>query len=79
MSVTEQQELLPPDTGAALVEFARGCKAAARAVSLYPGQHPAISASLTRLVQATGRLTLYGPLQLHVRPDTLLIGAAALA
>ena len=79
MSATEQQELLPPDTSASLVEFARGCKAAARAVSLYPGQHPAIAASLTRLVQATGRLTLSGPLQLNVRPDTLLIGAATLA
>ena len=79
MSVTDQHEFLPPDTGAALVEFARGCKAAARAVSLYPGQHPAIAASLTRLVQATGRLTLQGPLQLGVRSDTLLIGNAALA
>ena len=71
-------ELLPPDTAAALIDFARGCKAAVRAVSLYPGQHPAISASLTRLVQATGRLTATGPLQLHVRPDQLLIGTAML-
>ena len=78
MSV-EQQQMLSPESGVALVEFARGCKAAVRAVSLYPGQHPAIAASLTRLVQATGRLTLTGPLQLQVRPDTLLIGDAMLA
>lgn len=71
-------ELLAPETAAALAEFARGCKAAARAVSLYPGQHPAIGTSLTRLVQATARLTTEGPLQLQVRPDTLLIGAAML-
>ena len=72
-------EPLPPDTAAALAEFARGCKAAVRAVSLYPGQHPAIGASLTRLVQATARLTVHGPLELQVRPDNLLIGAAAMA
>ena len=74
-----EPELLSPETAAALAEFARGCKAAARAVSLYPGQHPAISASLTRLVQATGRLTMQGPLELQVRPDNLLIGAATMA
>ena len=74
-----EPELLPSDTAAALAEFARGCKAAARAVSLYPGQHPAIGASLTRLVQATARLTAQGPLELQVRPDTLLIGSAMLA
>jgi hypothetical protein len=72
-------DLLPPETAAALADFARGCKAAARAVSLYPGQHPAIAASLTRLVQATARLTAHGPLELQVRPDTLLIGSATLA
>ena len=74
-----EPELLPADTAAALAEFARGCKAAARAVSLYPGQHPAIGASLTRLVQATARLTADGPLELQVRPDNLLIGSAMLA
>ena len=74
-----EPEPLSPDTAAALAEFARGCKAAVRAVSLYPGQHPAIAASLTRLVQATGRLTAQGPLELQVRPDNLLIGSAMMA
>ena len=78
MHVTEP-ELLSPEAAAALAEFARGCKAAARAVSLYPGAHPAIAASLTRLVQATGRLTTHGPLELQVRPDNLLIGSAIMA
>lgn len=73
-----EPELLPPDKAVALAEFARGCKAAVRAVSLYPGQHPAIGASLTRLVQATSRLTSQGPLQLQVRPDTLLLESATL-
>ena len=71
-------EVLPPGTAALLADFARSCKAAARAVSLYPGQHPAIGASLTRLVDATGRLTAQGPLQLHVRPEHLLIGNAGM-
>jgi hypothetical protein len=64
---------------AQLADFARSCKAAVRAVSLYPGQHPAIGMSLSRLVEATGRLTAQGPLQLRVQPEGLLLGNAALA
>jgi hypothetical protein len=71
------QQTLAPATAASLAEFARSCKAAARAVSLYPGQHPAIGTSLGRLTEATARLTTDGPLELQVRPDTLLIGNAA--
>ena len=32
---------LPPEAALHLAEFARACKAAARAVALYPGNHPA--------------------------------------
>jgi hypothetical protein len=71
-------EVLPTGTAALLADFARSCKAAARAVSLYPDQHPAIGAALTRLVDATGRLTAQGPLQLQVRPEHLLIGNAGM-
>ena len=46
---------LASDVTARFVEFARACKAAARAVALYPGTHPAIGVSLTRLVQAAQR------------------------
>jgi hypothetical protein len=67
---------LAPALAAGLADFARSCKAAARAVSLYPGQHPAIALSLGRLVEATARMTASGPLYLEVRPDTLLIGGA---
>ncbi len=48
---------LAPEIAARFAEFARACKAAARAVSLYPGSHPAIGASLGRLAEATLRLT----------------------
>ncbi len=68
---------LAPDDSARFAEFARSCKAAARAVALYPGQHPAIAASLGRLAQATTRLTANGPFRLQVRADSLLLGGAA--
>jgi hypothetical protein len=38
---------------ARLTDFARACKAAARAVVLYPAGHPAIAATLGRIVQMT--------------------------
>ena len=78
MADTSETQVLPSDSAAALAEFARGCKAAARAVSLYPGQHPAIGTSLARLVEATARLTAAGPLVLQVRADALLLGGAAM-
>ena len=69
---------LPPDAAAKLAEFARACKAAARAVSLYPGGHPAITSSLGRLSQMTARLTESGPYRLQVLADKLLVAGAGL-
>ena len=68
--------VLPPDAGARLAEFARACKAAARAVSLYPAAHPAIGTTLGRLSQVTAMLTANGPYRLQVMADALLIGGA---
>src|SRR5436190_21988564 len=68
---------LASDVTARFVEFARACKAAARAVALYPGTHPAISVSLTRLVQAAQRLGDNAPFTLQVRATSLLLGGAA--
>jgi hypothetical protein len=70
---------LEPQLAARLGEFARACKAAARAVALYPPSHPAIGTSLGRLASATGKLTETGPCRLQVRPDLLLIDGAAAA
>jgi HEAT repeat protein len=64
---------MPADQSLALAEFARACKAAARAVSLYPGAHPAIGASLSRLVSAIRRLSGAGEMVLVVHPTTLMI------
>jgi hypothetical protein len=68
---------LEPQLALKLGEFARTCKAAARAVALYPPSHPAIGTCLGRLAAATGRLTEGGPCRLQVRPDLLLIDGAA--
>ncbi|CAN5658033.1 hypothetical protein BH23ACI1_BH23ACI1_00990 [soil metagenome] len=70
---------LEPQLALKLGEFARACKAAARAVALYPASHPAIGTSLVRLAAATARLTEAGPCRLQVHPDMLLIGGAAAA
>src|SRR5437773_1620911 len=67
---------LSADVTAKFAEFARACKAAARAVALYPGTHPAIGVSLSRLVLATQRLGDNGPFSLQARSSSLLLGGA---
>ena len=79
MSEAPDTPPLTPDAANRLAEFARVCKAAARAVSLYPGGHPAIGVSLTRLEQATERLTDGGPYKVQVLSDGLLIEGARMA
>jgi hypothetical protein len=69
--------LLDQDGSARLTDFARACKAAARAVSLYPSSHPAIRLSLARLVEAASRITAGGSVTLGVAPDNLLMNGAA--
>jgi len=68
--------VLTPDDAAKFAEFARACKAAARAVALYPGSHPAIGSSLSRLAQSTGRLAESGPFTLQVRTNSLLLNGS---
>jgi HEAT repeat protein/PBS lyase HEAT-like repeat-containing protein len=67
----------PEPLGAAdaarLTEFARACKAAARAVVLYPNGHPAIAATLGRIAQITAPATLAAPLRITVLPDGLML------
>jgi hypothetical protein len=61
------------DRGTRLIEFARTCKAAARAVSLYPSTHPAIGIALTRLVESARRAAEHDTLTLTVLPQSLLL------
>src|SRR3989441_8523844 len=70
---------LAPQDAARLTEFARACKAAARAVVLYPSGHPAITATLGRIVQITSIASLNAPLRLTVLPESLLLDERALA
>jgi hypothetical protein len=62
---------LSPTEAARLVEFARACKAAARAVTLYPEAHPAIATTLGRIVDLTSKDQLTYPLRIQVLPDDL--------
>jgi hypothetical protein len=75
--MAETRTPLDPETTARLTEFARACKAAARAVSLYPPSHPSIGATLGRLGETTAALTASGPVSIHVHPDTLYVGELA--
>ena len=60
-----------------LAEFARAAKASARAVTLYPATHPAIQASLGRVVATAAKLASFGDVTLTVHPDRLVIDGRA--
>src|SRR5215216_3043034 len=78
--MSTQEKVVPTldqDSTAKLTDFARACKAAARAVLLYPSTHPAIKLSLARLVDAASRITEKGSVTIGVVPDNLLMDGAA--
>src|SRR5262249_46286943 len=58
-----------------LTDFARACKAAARAVALYPPAHPAIATTLARIADLTARLP--GALTFTVLPDAMALDGRA--
>ena len=62
---------------ARLTEFARACKAAARAVVLYPSGHPAIAATLGRISSITALESQSGPMKITVLPDGLQLDERA--
>jgi HEAT repeat protein len=64
---------LTAEEGAKLGEFARACKAAARAVALYPAAHPAIATTLARLVDLTSAASGTSALKITVLPTSLLL------
>src|SRR5207249_767947 len=77
LPVTDAPAPLTPDEAARLVDFARACKAAARAVTLYPSGHPAIATTLGRIVHVTSPASLPQPLRITVLPDSLLLDGRA--
>jgi HEAT repeat protein len=60
-----------------LTEFARACKAATRAVTLYPASHPTIVANLGRIAQLTSAQSLAGPLKITVLANELRVDGRA--
>ena len=70
-------EPLDSERAAHLTEFARGCGAAARAVSLYPAGHPGVETAVKRLVETAGRVTAAEAFRLTVLPDGLLLDSRA--
>jgi hypothetical protein len=74
--MAEVRATLDADMSHKLAEFARACKAALRAVSLYPSGHPAIGTTLGRLTELSTSLTAAGPFTLEVRPHTIHVGGA---
>ncbi|HMJ81693.1 MAG TPA: hypothetical protein VK504_00910, partial [Vicinamibacterales bacterium] len=67
--LSDARPTLTTEEATRLVEFARACKAAARAVLLYPAGHPAIAATLGRIVHITSPASLSEPLVVTVLPD----------
>ena len=70
---------LAPEEATRLTEFARAFKAAARAVVLYPDAHPAIAATLGRIVQSTSAGVLRAPLRIGVTADSLSLEGRSLS
>ena len=77
--MTDVQTPDPLDTkrAARLIDFARSCGAAARAVSLYPAGHPAVKAALARLVKTAGKVAKGEPFRVTVAPRGLLLDGRA--
>ncbi len=70
---------MAPDLAGRVTAFARACKAAARSVALYPGEHPAVASALTAVTAAAEAATAGRHLPLAVLPDGLTVDGRALA
>lgn len=77
MTQSGPPEELAPHLLPGLIDFARACRAAARAVSLYPAGHPAIQTTLSHLVAVSSAVTSQGPFRVTVLPDSLLLNGAS--
>ena len=70
---------MPAELAARVTAFARACKAAARTVALYPGEHPAVATALGAVTAAAEAATARAQLQLGVRPDGLTVDGGSIA
>ena len=77
MTDAPASEALDPQRTALLTDFARGCSAAASAVSRYPAGHPSVETAVTRLIETAGRVTSARAFRLTVLPRGLLLDRRA--
>jgi hypothetical protein len=70
---------MPAALAARVAAFARACKAAARSVALYPGEHPAVAAALDGVTAAARAAAAHAPLRLAVLPDELTVDGCGMA
>jgi CBS domain-containing protein len=68
-----QAPVLSPELTRQSIALARALSAAARNWGLYPPEHPAVEASLTRLVEAIGKSVAGAAFTFGVTPKTLLV------
>ena len=47
--------VLSPETTSLVMAFARACRAAARAIALYPAEHPAVATTMTHVVETANQ------------------------
>src|SRR5689334_25371894 len=71
-----QASQLSPELARSLLQLARALVAAARNWTLYPPEHPTVSASIARLSDAIQRATLGAIFSIGITPDTLLVEGA---
>ena len=64
---------LSPELARGLLQLARALTAAARNWTLYPPEHPTVSASVTRLSDAIQRCTSGAIFSIGITPETLLV------
>lgn len=67
-----------PDTARHIVALARACRASARAIALYPPEHPAVGASLAHVTDAATAAAAAGEFRLNVLPDMFTIDGRTL-
>jgi len=72
-----QASQLSPELARGLVQLARALVAAARNWTLYPPEHPAVSASVARLSDAIRQSTQGAIFSIGITPDTLLVEGVA--
>jgi hypothetical protein len=79
MAEDQRSEPLGRQESAHLVDFARACRAAARAVGLYPPEHPAIRASLGRLTGVWSHASTTDTWEFDITPGDVLLNGRSLA